>query len=117
MPAPRTLTLAIAAAAALALGACGDDEQADRPKPTTTIQQPTTSLIERAEKIADDVKSGRISADDARRKLQDLAGNLGEDARKTASDAIDRAKDSGLPDEAKKQLDAAREQLEKLPQP
>jgi polyhydroxyalkanoate synthesis regulator phasin len=115
MPAPRTLTLAIAAVAALALGACGDDEQADRPKPATTTQQPSTSLLERAEKIADDVKNGRIGADDARRRLEELAGNLGEDARKTASDAIERATDSGLPDEAKKQLDAAREQLEKLP--
>lgn len=87
-----------------------------------SAQEASKALQDRAKdvqaKIADlnaKVRNGEISAADARKKTEELAGGLRDEAQKRATQALDTIeKNNDLPAEAKKQLDEARKKLDEL---
>ena len=61
-------------------------------------------LQQKAQKTAEDIQSGKVDAEEAAKDLQN-------DANELTNDALDAAKDSNIPDDVKKQLEDAQEQL------
>ncbi len=99
----RTSLVGLVIAAAVGIAACGSDngisqDEADK------LQKQSTELQEKAQKTADDIKSGKVDAEEAAKDLQDDANDL-------AGETIDAAKDSDIPDDVKKQLEDAQDQL------
>src|SRR3954469_7301465 len=100
----RTTLAGLVIAAAIGIAACGSDngishDEADK------LQKQGQELQQKAQKTAEDVKSGKVDAEKAARDLQD-------DANKLTNDTIDAAKDSDIPDDVKKQLEDAQDQLD-----
>ncbi|MCW2950845.1 MAG: hypothetical protein JWQ48_15 [Conexibacter sp.] len=112
----RLTGLVIAAVAAAALTGCGSsgsDKAAKKLQQTgTQLQQQGKALQTKAEQIRQDLKDGKITAEEADRQLRAGADQITTNARKAAGQAIDQVKqNSNVPDDVKKQLDAAQKQL------
>jgi hypothetical protein len=107
------VTAAVAAAALTGCGSSGSNDAAKKLKETgTQLQEQGKALQTKAERIRQELKDGKITADEAQKQLQAGADRITTNARKAASDAIDAAKQNGnVPDDVKKQLDAAQKQL------
>ena len=71
----------------------------------TSCRSSRQELQKKAQKTADDIKSGKVDAEKAAKDLQD-------DATKLTNDTLDAAKDSDIPDDVKKQLEDAQDQLD-----
>ena len=99
----RTSLVGLVIAAAIGIAACGSDNGISQDE-ANKLQQQSTELQQKAQKTADDVKSGKVDADKAAKDIQD-------DANKLTNDTIDAAKDSDIPDDVKKQLEDAQDQL------
>jgi 3-hydroxyisobutyrate dehydrogenase-like beta-hydroxyacid dehydrogenase len=99
----RTSLVGLVIAAAVGIAACGSDngisqDEADK------LQKQSQELQRKAQKTADDVRSGKVDAEQAAKDIQD-------DASKLTNDALDAAKDSNIPDDVKKQLEDAQDQI------
>jgi hypothetical protein len=98
----RTSLVGLLITASVGIAACGDNgisqDEADK------LQQQSQELQRKAQKTADDVRSGKVDAEQAAKDIQD-------DANKLTNDTIDAAKDSDIPDDVKKQLEDAQDQL------
>ena len=99
----RTSLVGLVIAAAIGIAACGSDngisqDEADK------LQKQSQELQQKAQKTAEDVKSGKVDAEQAAKDIQDDANDL-------TNDAIDAAKDSNIPDDVKKQLEDAQDQI------
>jgi 3-hydroxyisobutyrate dehydrogenase-like beta-hydroxyacid dehydrogenase len=99
----RTSLVGLVIAAAVGIAACGSDngisqDEADK------LQKQSQELQRKAQKTADDVSSGKVDAEQAAKDIQD-------DASKLTNDALDAAKDSNIPDDVKKQLEDAQDQI------
>lgn len=116
----RTIALLIAGGTLAGLTACGNDDSPE--KISKDVQEQGQKLREqaadaqrKATEIADKVKSGELSGEDARKQLQEQTQSVQDDARKLAEDAVERLRKSGdLPDEAKQQIEEAKKQLEQM---
>ena len=99
----RTSLVGLVITASVGIAACGTDngisqDEADK------LQKQSQELQEKAQKTAEDIKSGKVDAEQAAKDIQD-------DANKLTNDTIDAAKDSDIPDDVKKQLEDAQDQL------
>ncbi len=70
----------------------------------TSCRSSRQELQKKAQKTADDVQSGKIDAEQAAKDIE-------KDANKLTNDTIDAAKDSNIPDDVKKQLEDAQDQI------
>jgi hypothetical protein len=68
------------------------------------LQQQSEDLRQKANQTAEDVRSGKVDPEDATKELQ-------QDAAELTDDALEAAKDSDIPDDVKKQIEEAQEQL------
>jgi DNA gyrase/topoisomerase IV subunit A len=101
----RASLTGLVVAAALTLAACGDGGTGVSKTESDQLQKQSTELQQKANKTAEDIKSGKVDAEQASKELQ-------ADATKLADDSIEAVKDADIPDEAKKQLEDAQKQLE-----
>jgi hypothetical protein len=92
-------------AASLSLAACGDGGTGVSKIESENLQKQSRELQKKADKTAEDIKSGKVDAEQATKELQ-------EDATKLAGDSLEAVKDADIPDEAKQQLEEAQKQLE-----
>ena len=99
----RTSLVGLVIAAAVGIAACGTDNGISQDE-SNKLQKQSQELQEKAQQTAEDVKSGKVDAEKAAKDLQD-------DANKLTNDTIDAAKDSDIPDDVKKQLEDAQDQL------
>jgi hypothetical protein len=101
----RASLTGLVVAAALTIAACGDGGTGVSKTESEQLQKQSTELQQKANKTAEDIKSGKVDAEQASKELQD-------DATKLAGDSIEAVKDADIPDAAKKQLEDAQKQLE-----
>jgi hypothetical protein len=99
----RTSLVGLVVAAAVGIAACGSDNGISQDE-ANKLQKQGQELQKKAQQTAEDVKSGKVDAEQAAKDLQDDATDL-------TNDTIDAAKDSDIPDDVKKQLEEAQEQL------
>ena len=74
-------------------------------KEANQLQQQSQQLQQKAQQTADDIRSGKVDAEDATKDLQ-------KDANELADDTLDAAKDSNIPDDVQKQIEEAQAQLQ-----
>jgi major membrane immunogen (membrane-anchored lipoprotein) len=113
--AARALVAPAAIILALGFSACGsnDDKVKAIQKQGTVIQQQAADVQAQSAKLAQQVKDGKITQAEADAKLDASMKKVSDSADKTASDAIDVVKGtSGVPDDAKKALDEAQQQID-----
>jgi len=121
MSIPRTARAALVpatAAALLALSACGSTnaQVKDLQKQGQALQKQGQRIQANAKKLQAEVKAGTITAAEAAKQLEAQTKTLENNAKKTASSAIDAAKSNGnIPDSAKKALNDAQTQLNTSP--
>jgi hypothetical protein len=101
----RASLTGLVVAAALTIAACGDGGTGVSKTESEQLQKQSTELQQKANKTAEDIKAGKVDAEQATKALQD-------DATKLADDSLEAVKDADIPDEAKKQLEEAQKQLE-----
>ena len=98
----RKVLAAVAVVVSLTVVACGgsgiDNDEADK------IRDHAAEVQRDAQQAAEDVRSGTKDAEQAAKEIE-------SDAKDLTNETIDAAKDANLPDEARKQLEAAQEQL------
>ena len=115
----RQLLAVAATAAIVAISGCGDDNEkkADElQKQGQELQEDSAQLQKEAQQINDDVKSGKITAQEGAKQLEAKTEALKAKAKKTTQNAIDAAKDnSNLTDAQRKQLEDAQKQLDATP--
>ena len=112
---PLNLLLApLAVAAAIGIAACGsNDKVKDAQHSATQLQKQALETKKNLEKTAADLKSGKVSAEDAQKKIEQQTADLQDKVKTTADKAIDAAKSqSGVPADAQKALDDAKAQLD-----
>lgn len=116
--AARALALPAAVSVALAFGACGTNN-ADTEKVRAEgakLQQQGEVIRKEAAQTAADVKSGKLSAEEAANKMRVASDKITGQAKDAASGAIDAVKDNqNIPDDAKKALEDAQAQLQQTP--
>ena len=96
----RASLTGLVVAAALTIAACGDGGTGVSKTESEQLQKQSTELQKKANKTAEDIKAGKVDADQATKELQD-------DATKLADDSLEAVKDADIPDDAKKQIEAA----------
>jgi hypothetical protein len=101
----RASLTGLVVAAALTIAACGDGGTGVSKTESEQLQKQSTELQQKANKTAEDIKAGKVDAEQATKALQD-------DATKLADDSLEAVKDADIPDEAKKQIEAAQKQLD-----
>ena len=99
----RTSLVGLVIAAAIGIAACGSDNGISQDE-ANKLQQQGQELQKKAQKTADDIKSGKVDAEQAAKDIE-------KDANKLTNDTIDAAKDSDIPDDVKKQLEDAQDQI------
>ena len=99
----RTSLVGLVIAAAIGIAACGSDNGISQDE-ANKLQKQSQELQQKAQKTADDIKAGKVDPEKAATDLQDDASDL-------TNDALDAAKDSDIPDDVKKQLEDAQDQL------
>src|SRR5690349_3470503 len=99
----RTSLVGLVITASVGIAACGTDNGISQDE-ANQLQKQSQELQQKAQKTADDVRSGKVDAEQAAKDIQD-------DANKLTNDTIDAAKDSNVPDDVKKQLEDAQDQL------
>jgi outer membrane murein-binding lipoprotein Lpp len=114
------LAIPVALLASLTLAACGggvDQDTADRIQQRgTELQQQGEQLQRDAQKAADDVRSGKRSAEEVQKELEQRTKTIQDQAKDVTNDAIDAVKDDDrLPDEARKALEDAQQQVNSAP--
>ena len=101
----RASLTGLVVAAALTIAACGDGGTGVSKTESEQLQKQSTELQKKANKTAEDIKAGKVDAEQATKEIQN-------DATKLAGDSLEAVKDADIPDEAKKQLEEAQKQLE-----
>ena len=113
------ILIPVALASAIGLGACGssyDDNAKDVQKQGVEIQKQAKDIQADAKKGTEDIKAGRKTADEVNAELKKKTDKVQKDVTDVENDVIDQVqKDSRIPDEAKKQLEDAQEQLNATP--
>jgi hypothetical protein len=99
----RTSLVGLVITASVGIAACGNDNGISQDE-ANKLQKQSQELQEKAQKTAEDIKSGKVDAEQAAKDIQD-------DANKLTNDTIDAAKDSDIPDDVKKQLEDAQDQI------
>jgi hypothetical protein len=94
----------VIAASAVGLTACGSDDGISKDE-ADKLQKQSQELQRKAEKTAEDIRSGKVDAEQATKDLQKEADEL-------TDKALDAAKDADIPEEARKQLEEAQKRLE-----
>jgi len=116
--AARALAIPAAVSVALAFGACGTNN-ADTEKVRAEgakLQQQGEVIRKEAAQTAADVKSGKLSAEEAAKKMRVASDKITGQAKDAASGAIDAVKSNqNIPDDAKKALEDAQAQLQQTP--
>lgn len=105
------------AASGLGLAACGGDDRAEELRQRgAELTERGADLQDAAKRAAADVEAGRKTQAEADAELAKARDQIIEDANDVTSDAIDVAKDDArIPDEAKKALEDAQQQLPSTP--
>lgn len=117
----RLLIAPLAIAATLSFAGCGDggiDESKleDVQKQGEQLQKDAADLQAEAQKTADDVKAGKVSAEEAAADLQEKADAVTDKAKAAGADAIEAVEDNKyLSDADKKALEDAKATLETTP--
>lgn len=115
---PRHLILPAVLAAALALGACGSStpDLDNVKKQGEALQQQGTDLQDTVKRLQAEVEAGTKTQAEADKELKAKTAELEGKAKKIGSDAIDAVKETdGVPDDAKKALEDAQNQLNTTP--
>src|SRR4051794_19519612 len=99
----RTSLVGLVIAAAVGIAACGTNNGISHDE-SNKLQKQGQELQRKAQKTADDIKSGKVDAQQGTKEIQ-------KDANKLTNDTIDAAKDSNIPEDVKKQLEEAQDQL------
>jgi uncharacterized phage infection (PIP) family protein YhgE len=99
----RTSLVGLLVAASVGIAACGGGGISQ--KEGKQLQDQGAALQKKAQQISGDVKSGKITAEEGAKELQNDATNL-------ADNSIDAANGSNLPPDVQKQLDDAKQQLD-----